>query len=171
MRNTADPLERELLEEWIQDRQIAQVLNWTTILLSFASFVVLVVLAVARGHDHWALVCLTLFSVFTRASALVSGRVYLYPRLLAEIASGDALRRTAALSVAEAHRQEILEPIAVERRLKSNEEALRALRWEDVAAWPEVAHIGWWRRFGLAWLGLWCVVAVAVAIVVTGVTG
>lgn len=155
-------LRAELLAAWRAERRRARAWDRATVLGSFATLALLLTLLFGAGYDQWWLVVLSLFAVFTRACGLVVLRVFLYPRLLAELSSPVPERRRAARAVAEENRLALLYDIAVERHMDCEPAALEALSLDAVAAWPEVADIERWHRIGRRTLAAWVVVAALV---------
>lgn len=154
-----------LVRDWERERSIAAVLNRCAIVVSLGSLATLIALLFAGGYDHAGLVALSVYSVFTRLGSVVVHRVFLYPRLLAELASADPRRREAARAVADRHRDRLLRDIALNRFLKPDAAALAHLDWDEIAAWPQVREIDRWRRIGWICLGLWALATAALYLV------
>ncbi len=151
-------LQEALLRAWEQEQWTSRALRWCANIAGSLALLTLLLLLFVGGHDHFGLVMLSVYSIVTRLGAILIHRIFLYPRLLAEMNSSDPRRREAARGLVERHRDRLLADIARDRFLVADASKIAHLSLDDIAAWPELGDIDRWRRRGrrclFAWLAM-----------------
>jgi len=158
MATSSAALEQRYLLEWQNERRkvrlVGRLCTVATLLIIGTLFFFLIYL----GNPAIELIALSFFVIFTNFSRFVIYRLYLVPRFFFALRSADEEERAAAWRVIDAHRQEMLHPIVVERREHSRPEDIAALSPDVVAGWDSLDKVAWWERFARGWLIAWVLV-------------
>lgn len=146
-----------LLERWQRERRIATLLRRGATVVSLGTIATLLTLLLVIGRSNIALVLMTVFSIYTRASALFVHLAFRLPPFFLCLEDPNPAIRAAALELAREHRS-ALRPLLVDNLLPSDDEAIAALPDERLVELGRLADQPKWRAFGRKWLILWCVV-------------
>jgi hypothetical protein len=154
---------QSLLLQWQREQKISARLKLGTILVSLTTIGTLLTLLLVVGRSNMALVCMTLFSIYTRASVYFVHRAFLLPPFFDRLNDPDPVVREVALELCREHRA-ALRPLLVDNILPSDPESIAALADDRLSELAALADQTRWRAFGRKWLIVWC------AIFATGLT-
>lgn len=152
-------LQEQYLASWRRERTRVRRANMLCTLATIIITATLFYFLIGLGDSSVSLLALSFFLIFTNLSRLVVYRRFLVPRFFLALRDGSAEERAAAWAVIDANRDAMLAPIVVERRDPSRPEEIARVGPEEVAAWENLEHIGWWARFLRGWLIAWLVTA------------
>jgi hypothetical protein len=161
--------ERRFEEELQRDRQLRRVFNIGTWTISLSTFATLYILIFSLGRTSPWLNALTLYSIVTRASAIVSWRAFLYPRFLLRLDDADP-DVAAAAAVLERHRSAVVGPILKNLWRNADAPALAAVDTAELASLAREYNVERQRRIGRRWLVIWCLLSLAIwgTVIATG---
>jgi hypothetical protein len=153
-----------------RDRQLRRVFNIGTWTISLSTFATLYILIFPLGRTSPWLIALTLYSIVTRASAIVSWKAFLYPRFLLRLDDANPDVAAAAAAVLERHRPAVVGPILKNLWRNADVPAIAAVDTAELASLAREYDIERQRRIGRRWLIVWCVLSFAIwaTVIATG---
>jgi hypothetical protein len=163
-------VEQRFEQELQRDRQLRRVFNIGTWMIALSTFATLYILIFPLGRTSPWLNALTLYSIVTRASAIVSWRAFLYPRFLLRLDDANPDVAAAAAAVLERHRSAVVGPILKNLWRNADAPAIAALDTAELASLAREYDVERQRRAGRRWLIVWCVLSLAIwgTVIATG---
>lgn len=146
-----------LLALWRHEDALARRLRLGATIVSFGTIATLLTLLLIVGRSNIALVLMTVFSIYTRASSIFVHLAFRLPPFFLRLDDPDPSTREAAVELAREHRS-ALRPLLVDNLLPSDDEAIASLSDDRLAELAKLAEQPKWRAFGRKWLVAWVVV-------------